>query len=223
MDLVGFPRNSSISSRTIWIIICFSHSVNGRDIVIKEYPKRHFGNLFDSISVCSVWKKRKELIYVLNPYNMVNLVIENRDDKEVGVGGGTLILFLSQLYNLFSSSSQTRVRACWWVSISVYNKKRINPSPYVPTWICIFVWIGRMIFPKPTTLHQSTKSSMNKFTIFMPIHFYEKKQKNTTKISRDFNGLQKENIGKKMNRFEIDRFTLGAIWDVSWLSNHNSN
>ena len=59
MDHVGFPRNSSISSRTIWIIIYFSHSVNSWDIVIKEYPKRHFGNLFDSISVCFVWKKER--------------------------------------------------------------------------------------------------------------------------------------------------------------------
>ena len=54
-DLVGFPRNSSISSGSRWLIICFSRSVNSRDI--EEYPERLFGNRSDSISVRSVWRK----------------------------------------------------------------------------------------------------------------------------------------------------------------------
>ncbi|VVA21093.1 PREDICTED: RNA polymerase [Prunus dulcis] len=48
MDLVGFPRNSSISSGSRCLFICFSRSVNSRDI--EEYPERHLGNRSDSIS-----------------------------------------------------------------------------------------------------------------------------------------------------------------------------
>lgn len=55
MDLVGFPRNSSISSGSRWLFIRFSRSVNSRDI--EEYPERHLGNRSDSISVRSVWRK----------------------------------------------------------------------------------------------------------------------------------------------------------------------
>ena len=41
-----------------------------------------------------------------------------------------------------------------------------------------------MIFPKPTTLHQSTKSPMKEFTILMHVHLFEK-AKTTTKILRE--------------------------------------
>lgn len=111
-----------------------------------------------------------------NPYAHIN-----KDGNKAGLEWGTLIPFMSQLYNISPSPSQTRVGACWWVLILIYRKKekkkerKINPSPHVPTRICIFVWMGRMIFPKLTTLHQSTKSLMNKFISFMPIHFFEKR------------------------------------------------
>ena len=57
MDLVRFPRtrNSSISSGSRWLFICFSRSVNSRDI--EEYPERHLGDRSDSISVRSIWRK----------------------------------------------------------------------------------------------------------------------------------------------------------------------
>ncbi|KAJ6965615.1 hypothetical protein NC652_003487 [Populus alba x Populus x berolinensis] len=42
MDLVGFLRNSSISSRKRWLFISFAPSMNSQDI--EEYPERHLGN-----------------------------------------------------------------------------------------------------------------------------------------------------------------------------------
>ena len=72
-----------------------------------------------------------------------------------------------------------------------------------------------MIFPKPTTLHQSTKSPMNKLTIFMPIHFSKKRKKHHKNFKRSQWLLERKYWKKKMNGSEIDRFTLGATWDAS--------
>lgn len=137
-----------------------------------------------------------------------------RDGNGVSLGRGTPIPFSSQLYNLSPFPSQTESRHVDEYP-SPFIEKMINPSLYVSTQICIFVWVGRMIFPKPTTLHQSTKSPMNKLTIFMPIHFSKKRKKHHKNFKRSQWLSERKYWKKKMNGSETDRFTLGVTWDAS--------
>lgn len=55
IDFVGFLRNFLIFFGSRWLFICFLCFVNSWDI--EEDLKRYFGNWFDFIFVCFVWRK----------------------------------------------------------------------------------------------------------------------------------------------------------------------
>lgn len=92
------------------------------------------------------------------------------------------------------------------------NKKKIkiNLSSHRLNLNAYFVWMGRIIFSKPTILHQSTKSPMNKFTIFIPlIYFFEKTKKIPQKFWQTIMALERKGWKKKIEcaqRWEVSTF-----------------
>ena len=122
------------------------------------------------------------------------------------------------------SRPKTRVGACWWVPISIYRKNDkpipacLNPNMY-------FCFDGDDDFLKTnniTSIHKISNEQIHNFHAYTLFWKNKKKSQKFIEIAMAFRKKILK-IKIKMNTSETYGFTLGAIWDASWLSNQNWN
>lgn len=127
----------------------------------------------------------------------------NKDGNKAGLEWGTPLPFMSQLYNLSPSPSQTRVGACWWVLILIYRKKKGKKDKPIPTCSnsdMYFCLDGKDDFPKTnniTSIHKILNEQIHKF------HAYTLFWKKSIKHYKNF----------KRSRWPSER----KYWEKKWM------